>query len=127
MQLCCVSKHWVGVAPKSRTCAQADFIKENVTIILALYKDIDRKDYSAPSIIIANHKNQVCAAVVRTYYDKGLRKSVMVTTIKGWDRTSEFKALESLYTRWRDAVQCAIALSKNPNGFDDWLDLDLFL
>lgn len=72
MQLCCVSRHWVVVAPKSRTCAQADFIKENVTVILALYKDSDPKDYSAPSIIIANHKSQVCAAVVRTYYNKGL-------------------------------------------------------
>lgn len=124
MQLCCVSKLWVSVAPDSRTFAQADFVKANATVILALYKDPDPKDYSTPTIIIANNKKELRAAVVRTYYNKDLEKSVMVTTIKGPDSTSEFKALEGLYKRSRAAVERAIAMPKNAEGFD-WDDLDL--
>lgn len=113
------------IAPISRTLIQADFTKANVTVILALYKDPDPKDYSTPAIIIANEKNLVCAAVVRTYYNTDLQKSVMVTTIKGPDCTSEFKALEGLYARSRAAMQRAINFSKNAEGFDFWEDLDL--
>ena len=54
-----------------------------MTVILALYKDEDPKDYSAPTIVVANSKNHSGAAVVRTYYDKTLDKAKMVTTIKG--------------------------------------------
>jgi acetyl esterase/lipase len=100
-------------------------MKANVTVILALYKDPDPKDYSPPTVIIASDKNEVRAAVVRTYYDKDLKKSVMVTTIKGPDRTSEFKAVEGLYSRSRAAMQRAINFSKNAEGFDFWEDLDL--
>ena len=115
----------VNIAPNSHRSAQADTVQANVTVILALYKDPDPKDYSAPIIVIANANNSMRAAVVRTYYNKDLRKSEMATTIKGPDRTSEFKALDRLYARSRAAMQRAVDLSKNAEGFDFWEDLDL--
>jgi len=115
------------ITPEFHPFVQADFSKANVGVILALYKYRHPHDGSDPTVIIANEKNRVCAAVVRTYYDKSLKKDRIVTTIKGPICTSEFKALEGLYKISRGAVDRAIHLSKNENGFDDWDDLDLWL
>lgn len=120
-----MSKHWVNIVPNSRRSARADITKANVTVILALYKDPDPKGYSAPIIVIDKEKNSMRAGVVRTHYNKNLQKSEMATTIKGPDRTSEFKALEGLCARSRAAMQRAVDLSKNAEGFDFWEDLDL--
>ncbi|GAB7324170.1 hypothetical protein MBLNU13_g07541t1 [Cladosporium sp. NU13] len=98
----------------------------NVAVILALYKDPDPKDYSAPMVIIASDKDQVCAATVRTYYNVYLKKSEMVTTIKGPEAASEYKALEGLYKKSRAEVHRTSVYSKKKNaeGFDFWDDLD---
>jgi hypothetical protein len=122
-----VSKRWVltTVIPKSRTPAQANCIKANVSVILSLYKYRHAQDLSAPTIIIADEESQVYAAVVRTYYDKDLKKTGMVTTIQSLSRLSEFKALEDLYRLSRTAIERAILLSKSAEGFKNWADLDL--
>lgn len=114
------------IAPISRTFAQADFMKANVAVILALYKDRGPKDYSASMVIIASDKDQVCAATVRTYYNVYLKKSEMVTTIKGPEAASEFKALEGLYKKSRAEVHRTSVYSKKKTaeGFDFWDDLD---
>lgn len=96
-----------------------------MTVILALYKDEDPKDYSAPTIVVANSKNHSGAAVVRTYYDKTLDKAKMVTTIKGPICSSDFKALEGLYKVSKAAVERAIHVSRTAEGFDFWEDLNL--
>jgi hypothetical protein len=49
----------------------------------------------------------------------------MVTVIEGPSCSSDFKALEGLYKLSRAAVKRASMMSGNPNGFDDWDDLDL--
>jgi hypothetical protein len=93
--------------------------------MLSLYKYRHAQDLSAPTIIIADEENQVYAAVVRTFYDKDLKKTGMVTTIQSLSRPSEFKALEDLYRLSRTAIERAILLSKSAAGFNNWADLDL--
>lgn len=105
--------------------ASADSIKANVTVILALHKDGDPKDYSAPTIIIVNSNNHSCTAVVRTYHDTTLRRANMATTTKSPICSSDFEALEGLYKLSKAAVERAIHMSKNADGFNDWGDLDL--
>jgi len=102
-------------------------MKANVSMILALYQDLDGHflSCSAPTIIIADNKNQVYAAVVRTRYNEIRLKTDIVNVIKGPSCGSDFKALEGLYKLSRAAVQCAIMMSRNTGGFDDWDDLDL--
>ena len=100
-------------------------MKANVTVILALYKDPDPKDYSPPTVIIASDKNEVRAAVVRTYYNGDLARTMIETTIKGSICASEYEALEDLYKLSRAAVEQAIRLSGNEEGFKDWRDLGL--
>ena len=123
MLLCCVNKRWVSCASKSHTPDQADFIEANANVILALYKDEHPKDYSAPTIVIAEKDNEVGAAVVRTCYNKTLKKTEMSTMFRGSSCSSDFKALESLYKRSSAKLARAIELSKNDEGFDFWDDL----
>jgi len=96
-------------------------------MILALYQDLDGHflGCSAPTIIIANNKNQVYAAVVRTRYNEILLKADIVNVIESPSCSSDYKALERLYKLSRAAVQRARMMSRNIGGFDDWDDLDL--
>lgn len=61
---------------------------------------------------------------MRTYYDTTLQKANMATMIKGPICSSDSKASEGLYKLSKVAVERAIHMSKNADGFDDWGDLD---
>jgi len=106
---------------------QANFVEANVSVILALYQDLDGRfqNCSAPTIIIADGKKQVYAAVVQTRRNDRLFKTDIVNVIQGPCSASDSKALEELYTLSRAAVQRAMIMSKNDGDFDDWDDLDL--
>jgi hypothetical protein len=114
-------------ASKSPASAQANFIEANVSVILALYQDLDDRfqDCSAPTIVIADNKKQVYAAVVRTRFSDRLFKTDIINVIEGPNSASDFKALEQLYELSMAAVQRARMMSRNDGGFDDWDDLDL--
>lgn len=72
-----------------------------------------------------NTGKQVYAAIVRTRYIMALETTEMTTIIQGPSCGSDVQALEGLYKLSRSAVQRAKLMSMNPQGFDDWDDLDL--
>lgn len=113
------------VIPKSCTFNQADFLKANVNVILALYRGDKPNNVSAPTVAIGGKENRMRAAVVRTYYNGDLARTMIETTIKGSICASEYEALEDLYKLSRAAVEQAIRLSGNEEGFKDWRDLGL--
>jgi hypothetical protein len=65
------------------------------------------------------------AAVVRTYYDSDLERTMLETTIKGAICASEFDALEDLFETTRTALEQAVRLSEDEEGFNDWRGLNL--
>lgn len=85
--------------PESCRLAQANCIKANAKVILALYKYRHPQDCSTPTIIIADQNDHVCARVVRTYYDKSLAKLE-------WSRLLRARAAPQSLRHWRAFTNC---------------------
>jgi hypothetical protein len=114
------------IGPSSLSLIQADMAtSERRSHTCLIYKYEDSQGCSVPTIIVSEEKQQVHTAVVRTRYNGNMSKAEMVSIIEGPSCASDFRALEGLYKLSRAAVKRASMMSGNPNGFDDWDDLDL--
>lgn len=83
MQPCYVSKLWVPLCQIHLLLLKLTFFKANVTVILTLYRGDKPNKVSVPTITIGGRDNRMRAAVVRTYYDSDLERTMLETTIKG--------------------------------------------